>query len=563
MSMSILLQPQASKWGSFVLASCLALALSAFPLTAESKGEKGAGGYTSAPQTLLVTKVDGKGVAKIRRAKGTIRVTAVGDRLSEGDRVLTDGASFVEALLGDGSLVRIAPNTDYEFKKFSQNDANGVFTWAFGLARGGVRAIVEKKDNKKRVVKFKVNTPAGTMGVRGTELLLLHDQASELTTLYTLSGEVVLGPADANVNQLKIFQVVSKDFMSTIRKGDKRASTPRRFTLDEVLKEAIGKARAGSGSTSEEDGLAGNSAVMSSLLLSKDQSAIMDLTGKSNLSDSDLERLRAELAKTTQQMNEVQDYLSDYQGLENQKVAAVFEGLSLEQQGAAAASGGDKASSASSSKNDGKNGVVNSKTTETSGTSKALSRAAAEQLAKSKVDAHVADLRKRKSILFSGEYNFENKSGTSSDPDLERLRDDLASAGSQGATAEAEASKPVCTMQKVCKGGFFGLFEKCSMVEVCPAVPSAPNPEQYPAAAEVSANLTQALNDPAPKTLPANDSNKESGKFSHDEDDQKKAKGKCCELWVPCFELKNESCSGKGKTIEVCDDRCKTTTFGK
>lgn len=525
----------------------------------------------SAPKTLLVTKVDGKGVAKVRRARGTIKVLALGDRLEEGDRVLTDSGAMVEALLGDGSLVRIAPNSDYEFKSFGHNASAGVFTWAFGLAKGGVRAIVEKKDNKKHVVKFKVNTPAGTMGVRGTELMLLHDNKTGTTSLYTFSGEVLLGAANANVNNTKLFQFVGKDYMSTVRVGDKMASTPRRFTIDEVLEVAVAGAKANKNKGDEGAGAASQGTV-AALVLGTNSLAARDLGDKSQLTDAELARLKAEVALTTNKMREVQNYLSDYQGLQNEKVAAVAEGLALEGRGPMMKEGArskivTKGSNSGAAENESATAKqttddserasranpknTSSKTSDNAAKQGRLSPEEANKIVDDRIAAHVKTLEERRSSVLSG--------GPISS-DTEKLREDMAASEGAGDTATQAASQPLCSFREVCSGFWF--FKSCHTEKTCQDPPPMPDPKKYPAAADTVADINQAINTKAAPPARPDDYTKPvaglQNTTTQTTNDQKNKTG-CCKLWLPCSELKGEQCVGRGHVVEVCDQRCKPT----
>lgn len=142
--------------------------------------------------TAAISKVDGDGVAKVRRKSGVESVAGEKQELFDGDKITTDARSVVEIMLADGTLVRVGLNSEYRLESVEKQ--NGIFSWVFGLAKGSIRAMVEKNPNKK-MVKFRVNTPVGTMGVRGTELVLDHNEKAKRTTLYTIEGRVEFGRA--------------------------------------------------------------------------------------------------------------------------------------------------------------------------------------------------------------------------------------------------------------------------------------------------------------------------------------------------------------------------------
>lgn len=142
------------------------------------------------PLAATVVSVEGQGTAKARKKIGTESVLAQAQQLFAGDRIMTDEQTVVQLMLPDGSIIRVGARSEYIIESAEQK--GGFVAWAFQLTRGTVRALVEKDSNKKDV-KFRVNTPAGTMGVRGTELLLTHDPVSETTTLFTFEGQVEFG----------------------------------------------------------------------------------------------------------------------------------------------------------------------------------------------------------------------------------------------------------------------------------------------------------------------------------------------------------------------------------
>lgn len=148
--------------------------------------------------TAAISKVEGDGIAKVRRKSGIETVAGEKQELFEGDRITTDSRSVVELMLADGSLVRIGLNSEYRLESVEKK--NGIFSWVFGLAKGSIRAMVEKNP-KKDMVKFRVNTPVGTMGVRGTELVLDHNDKRKRTTLYTIEGRVEFGGKGCYLNR--------------------------------------------------------------------------------------------------------------------------------------------------------------------------------------------------------------------------------------------------------------------------------------------------------------------------------------------------------------------------
>jgi hypothetical protein len=249
-----------------------------------------------------VLSVDGKGVAKLRRKAGTETTVASLQQLQAGDKVITDDKTVVQLTLPDGTLVRIGINSEY---RIESSNSEGSFTaWVFSLARGSIRALVEKGVPRKDA-KFRVNTPAGTMGVRGTEFVLEHDVKTNITTLYTVEGKVGFGALDCERKQTCI--EVKEGETSTIGKGAVKPSEIKAFKLEEItkntstdLKVAVGTKGEAALSTEEAATLAARLSVL----------APMSELGKDPLLLDDTELLRA-AQKASEELAVLQDTLLD------------------------------------------------------------------------------------------------------------------------------------------------------------------------------------------------------------------------------------------------------------
>lgn len=249
-----------------------------------------------------VLSVDGKGVAKLRRKAGTETTVASLQQLQAGDKVITDDKTVVQLTLPDGTLVRIGINSEYRIE--SSNSEGGFTAWVFSLARGSIRALVEKGVPRKDA-KFRVNTPAGTMGVRGTEFVLEHDVKTNITTLYTVEGKVGFGALDCERKQTCI--EVKEGETSAIGKGAVKPSEIKAFKLEEItkntstdLKGAVGAKGEAALSTEEAATLAARLSVL----------APMSELGKDPLLLDDTELLRA-AQKASEELAVLQDTLLD------------------------------------------------------------------------------------------------------------------------------------------------------------------------------------------------------------------------------------------------------------
>lgn len=229
-----------------------------------------------------VVKVDGKGLAQLRRKSGTTSAVGVGQELEVGDKITTDRDSLIDLLLNDGTLVKIGTNSEYKF--LGAQAKTGFLYHAFELVRGSVRALVEKNQDKKNV-KFRINTPAGTMGVRGTEILMNHQKEGEKTSLYLLEGVATFG--NPNCEKEKVCIEVKAGEWAVISKGQKKPSAVERFKAEDLLgafseKQKAGKPEDGKNKDDgslAKSGTAGSEAESASLLEQQNREALLKLLG--------------------------------------------------------------------------------------------------------------------------------------------------------------------------------------------------------------------------------------------------------------------------------------------
>lgn len=273
-----------------------------------AEDSKASAGRAAAASVLVksanVVKLEGAGVARVRRSKGVESTLAVGGVVNPGDRITTDSSATVELILGDGTLIRVAPNSEYSYVGITQDKASGLATWAFGLAKGGVRAVVEKGDTKK-FVKFKINSPVGTMGVRGTHFLFLHDRDRGVSTLYTMEGEVMFGTRGADYRNDALFRLVRGGFFSTIRKAEKMAEEPRRFSVEDLV--TMIKASAGAGKGSGGGNVAsGNSGVFAGI-----GELLLEEKNLGNVDSWSADELKKQITEYQTRLDEAQKLLGD------------------------------------------------------------------------------------------------------------------------------------------------------------------------------------------------------------------------------------------------------------
>jgi hypothetical protein len=155
-----------------------------------------------------------------------------GEGLELGDEVYTNRTTAVDIRLADKTLIRVGANSVYKLEGESQNLLHR-------LLSGIVRVLVPPSNEAKTgSVRFQLNTPEGTIGVRGTEFVVIA--AKGLTTLKGLEGEVLFGALGADFGKAEGYVAVKQGFQSSVATGGK-ADAPKAFPLPAYLKEIDGR----------------------------------------------------------------------------------------------------------------------------------------------------------------------------------------------------------------------------------------------------------------------------------------------------------------------------------
>lgn len=107
------------------------------------------------------------GQVNIISADGQRRIASKGELLNSGERLET-GKGRLQIRFTDGSLISLQPNTvfgldNYTFNRAKPQDGS----LAFNFVRGGIRTITGAIGQVNRA-NYKVLTPVGTIGIRGT-----------------------------------------------------------------------------------------------------------------------------------------------------------------------------------------------------------------------------------------------------------------------------------------------------------------------------------------------------------------------------------------------------------
>jgi hypothetical protein len=144
-------------------------------------------GSTFAQSVGTVTDLSGPLLA--RKADGVVMVLAQHSSVEQGDLLESEKNTYTRIKFIDNSEVTLRPNTQFKIDAFSYDEAKPENdNILVSLIKGGLRSVTGLlgKRNKEKV---KFNTPAATIGIRGTNFGALFCQ-NDCGTVPTASGSV-------------------------------------------------------------------------------------------------------------------------------------------------------------------------------------------------------------------------------------------------------------------------------------------------------------------------------------------------------------------------------------
>lgn len=100
-----------------------------------------------------------------------------GAAVSAGDTVITGEDGRVQMRFSDGGLVSLMPNSRFAVEEYSQPTASNEGSVSVNLLKGGMRALsgsIGKKDQDS----YKLKTDVATLGIRGTQFVVVMDGAT-------------------------------------------------------------------------------------------------------------------------------------------------------------------------------------------------------------------------------------------------------------------------------------------------------------------------------------------------------------------------------------------------
>lgn len=129
------------------------------------------------------------GTLQIQRAAGAWENVSIGFPVVVGDRFRTGASDLGAILLGDSSVVNLAPDTELLLDTLAFGEAARRPQATLRLAKGGVRAWVGDAYRQGRA-RFEVETPTAIADVRGTEFVVVYNAKTQTTDVVGIADEV-------------------------------------------------------------------------------------------------------------------------------------------------------------------------------------------------------------------------------------------------------------------------------------------------------------------------------------------------------------------------------------
>lgn len=160
----------------------------------------------------IITSMGGE--LRATHANGTSRMLSVKSEIKEGDILKTEKNSFARIKFVDGAEVSLLPETELKVDAYTYKSATSpqnIDNILLNLSKGGVRSVTGLV-GKRSPAAFKMNTPQGSIGVRGTDFgaLLCNDDCNDILSASgnppenglhtdTASGTIVLSSAAGSI----------------------------------------------------------------------------------------------------------------------------------------------------------------------------------------------------------------------------------------------------------------------------------------------------------------------------------------------------------------------------
>lgn len=115
------------------------------------------------------------------------------DKTSVGDTLETGENSRIQLMMVDDNILHLNSNTKLFLKEYEFDEEENKKWSLFDLIYGSIRSLVNQKYRNEDNQGYQINTPAGVIGVQGTDFLVEHLERDQRTEVTSFSGEVVQG----------------------------------------------------------------------------------------------------------------------------------------------------------------------------------------------------------------------------------------------------------------------------------------------------------------------------------------------------------------------------------
>ncbi len=136
-------------------------------------------------------------VAIRRQGAATTTAAHAGIRLRVGDEIRCGKNAFATLQFGDGSRLRLQPNSHIRLKNLQVYGRDGLFESVVDLQEGETETIVSPRNDVDS--RFEISTPAAVSSVRGTTFRAGHDTASDSAQSEVLQGAIAVTGAAQSV----------------------------------------------------------------------------------------------------------------------------------------------------------------------------------------------------------------------------------------------------------------------------------------------------------------------------------------------------------------------------
>ncbi len=176
-------------------------------------------------KNIVVAKISSqKGSVAIKSADGVnFKLVLPGMALSEKDVIRTGPNSWANVYFENGTIIRIAQNSDVELSKMVlKNGLKAKFTIP---GAGQILAAVKKIAKDKNDVQF--NTPTAVAGVRGTDLSV-NSIDKDTSVVAVFEGKVIVSDFTSEAGLSKDDNTMLLDFVREVAVADNQATEFKR-----------------------------------------------------------------------------------------------------------------------------------------------------------------------------------------------------------------------------------------------------------------------------------------------------------------------------------------------